>query len=606
MRKWKTFITSFSFRLALIFLLCNLSILSILGYAVTNVFTANLTGEVESYTEKTLDQATLTLDTGFSYIRSSLIMLANNDTVVNCMSEPMDAEQQLTQDRAIKSLLENLNLYQPVIQNILLVGKAGYINDIDSKADLVWNYPYTKTAWFRKATDDSDRISLKMIGLHPQDFYNPYVLAGESAKSTASMSIVVRDSHHRVIGAVICDFNLAALGKQLMQSNYEKNGKIALVDSAGTIIAQNGGNFSGSSLGLSARELTAVSGKPKGSFQGILAGEKDLILFNTSSVAGWKLISYIPIAEIAAHSLEMKQVVVKALVLSLLIYLLLSVFMLKLVERPIRRLLSRLDAIDGKNLALPAGNYTFSELDRISTKFSELLEHLQNTIEHDYKSQIMLEKANFHALQAQINPHFLFNMLQLLQTEVLYENTGESNAIIVSLSRMLHYTLHNTEETVTVERELHYVEDYLGLFEKRYEGRLKIRFDIADEVLRYSIPKLLLQPVVENCMRHGLHGNFDSGHVSVAAFAGPDDLYFVIEDDGAGIAPEALRALRAGLDARDGRKDGIGLRNVQKRIRILYGDRFGLSVESVKNRGTKVTVHIGKEEVLPDETSDCG
>ena len=605
MKKWKTFTRSISFRLVLIFLLCNLSILMLLGYAMTGIFTSTLTGEVESYTSKTLEQATLTLDTGFSYIRSSMIMLANHETVADCMSEAMDAERRLMQDRAIKSLLQNLNLYQPVVKDVLLIGKNGYVNNIDSRADLIWNYSFIKADWFQKAIDDSDRISLKMIGLHRQDFYNPYVVAGESARNTASMSVIVRDGRRRIVGAVICNFDLTALGKQLMQSNYEQNGKIALIDSSGRIIAQNDGDTSGSSLGLSAGDMATVANERNGKFKGMLSGEKHLILFNTSSVSGWKLVSYIPLSEINAHSMGMKQLVIEALALSLLLYLLLSVILLKLVERPIRKLLSRLDAINGNDLVLPADHYTFSELDWISSKFSELLERLKRTIDHDYKSQILLEKANFHALQAQINPHFLFNMLQLLQTEVLYENVKESNAIIVSLSRMLHYTIYNNAEMVSVEQELHYVRDYLSLFEKRYEGKLRVRYDVADEVLRYGMPKLLLQPVVENCMLHGLHNNFSSGVVTVTAFAGRDDLFFTIEDNGTGIDSETLSRLRARLD--DGvLKDGsIGLCNVHQRIRTLYGAGFGLSIESERNCGTKVTVHIGKEEKIPDETSDC-
>lgn len=606
-QKWKNYVHSLSFRMIVIFLVCNLSIILILGYSMIRISASTLTGEVKNYTAKTLEQATLTLDTGFSYIRSSLIMLANNNTVISCMNRSMDTVQQLEADRAITAITQDLNLYQPVISDIFLVGKNGYVNNISSRQNLIWDYPYTKTDWFLQSINDSNKISCRMLGVHRQDFYSPYVMAEEAKKDTASMSMIVRDGRKKIVGSVVCNFSLSALGKQLMSSNYEKSGRIALIDDSGSIITQNGSFSPGTPIGLSEQNLKEIRNHPSGTFQGSLSGRQYLFLYNTSSVSGWKLVSYIPLSEIDSHSKKMLQTVQKAVLLILILNFLLSAVMLEMVRKPIRRLLSRLDQISGSNLAMPKDDYAFSELNTISDKFSELLQRLNFTIEHDMKSQIMMEKANFHALQAQINPHFLFNMLQLLQTEILYENYKVSNEIIVSMSHLLRYTLGNNVETVPVERELQYIKDYLNLFDKKFEGKLRVSYDISDKVLAYRMPKLLLQPVVENCILHGFHTNFKSGTIRVTAREEESGLVFVIEDNGTGIEPERLEQIRKSFHEEKTDENSIGLRNMHQRIRMLYAGDYGVFLESVPGKSTTVTVRIGKmKEGASNEITDRG
>lgn len=115
----------------------------------------------------------------------------------------------------------------------------------------------------------------------------------------------------------------------------------------------------------------------------------------------------------------------------------------------------------------------------------------------------MLNKFRLYSLRSQINPHFLMNTLQLLQTEIVYGNIEVSNGIVVSLSRLLRYTLYNYEKEVRVTEELKYIREYLSLFIRKFDGALSVRYEVDEKAEDYYMPKLLLQPVVENCIEHG-------------------------------------------------------------------------------------------------------
>ncbi|RJQ06380.1 MAG: sensor histidine kinase [Bacillota bacterium] len=204
-----------------------------------------------------------------------------------------------------------------------------------------------------------------------------------------------------------------------------------------------------------------------------------------------------------------------------------------------------------------------------------------------------LRAMELRALQAQVNPHFLFNTLSSIAACSFMEEAPRTNDLVQALARLLRYTLRQIGQMVDLEEELRHVRDYLLIEKARFGSRVNVLYDVDPAALPARLPLLTLQPLVENAIIHGLEGQ-DRGTVRVSARREGEWVRVEIADDGAGMDQETARAVT--LRPREGagitRVTGLGLANVHRRLEHAFGEGSGLSVESRLGRGTKVTVHL--------------
>jgi two-component system, LytTR family, sensor kinase len=205
------------------------------------------------------------------------------------------------------------------------------------------------------------------------------------------------------------------------------------------------------------------------------------------------------------------------------------------------------------------------------------------------RSRTQLMEAEVRALRAQISPHFIYNSLTAIASFVRTD-PERARELLSEFADFTRYSFRRHGDFTTLAEELRSIERYLGLEKARFGDRLQVRLQVAPEVLPVVLPFLCLQPLVENAVRHGLDGKPDAGHVTIVAEdAGPDCLISV-EDDGVGDDPERVRRVLAG----DPASDSVGLGNVDERLRAVFGDEYGLVVETAPGAGTKVTVRVPK------------
>lgn len=195
----------------------------------------------------------------------------------------------------------------------------------------------------------------------------------------------------------------------------------------------------------------------------------------------------------------------------------------------------------------------------------------------------LLLEARLDALQRQINPHFLFNTLNSIASLIRVE-PELAREMIVKLSRILRALLRDRDAFVPLEEELAFTDDYLDIEVIRFGEKLRVVKEISDEALALEVPSMLLQPLIENSIKHGLEPRLNGGTVTLRGRLQGESLLLEVEDDGVGIAPE--RAVEPGASAADG--TGIGMRNVEERIQVLYGGRGEVEVTSRPGRGTRV------------------
>ncbi|HYE83415.1 MAG TPA: sensor histidine kinase [Clostridia bacterium] len=236
------------------------------------------------------------------------------------------------------------------------------------------------------------------------------------------------------------------------------------------------------------------------------------------------------------------------------------------------------------------------ELERTFSKFFSLFESM-NAI------KLTNTNAEYRALQNQINPHFLYNTLEAIRSDALSEGSENIANITEALAMFFRYTISNVNSMVTLEAELNNSENYFAIQNFRFRDKINLKINIDDEdmsILEYEIPKLTLQPIIENAIIHGLENKVGRGTIEIDITATEDRLIIKVTDDGVGMDEEVLNSINERLHEISGQglmpdnteKGGIALINVNNRIKLQFGEKYGLRIYSIKGLGTSVEVTL--------------
>ncbi len=244
------------------------------------------------------------------------------------------------------------------------------------------------------------------------------------------------------------------------------------------------------------------------------------------------------------------------------------------------------------------------ELADIEKGYNKMLGRLSHTIDQNYIAQIEKKEAELTALQYQINPHFLYNILEVINSMALVHHTPDVAEVAQCMGRLYRYNMTPSREGTTIlDDELHLIEDYIYLQNIQFSGRLCVFYDVQDATRRCNVIKFILQPVVENAIAHGFKDKSGTCCIEISAEITPQgDLKIEVADDGVGMSEQTLQKLREGLLRQEhgprGRSEGIGLKNVHARLCLYYGEDYGLKIQSGAGTGTTVTL------LLPADATD--
>lgn len=248
---------------------------------------------------------------------------------------------------------------------------------------------------------------------------------------------------------------------------------------------------------------------------------------------------------------------------------------------------------------LPVNN-SKDELDMIACNFNDMREKLELYIQKSYLAEIEQKNAQMQALQSQINPHFLYNTLEAIRMKAICNGDREVGKMLYSMVGLFRSQLKEAD-VITLGQELDYCKQYLELFMYRYPGIFQYHVECCPELLSLPIIKFVLQPIAENYFIHGIDRERQDNEVWVRAEKQGENLFLYVEDNGYGMEEQEIekknRELRENLPDR-GEKKSIGITNVNRRIKAVYGDACGISIESGNPKGLRVTITIKVEETL--------
>ncbi|MBC8062424.1 MAG: sensor histidine kinase, partial [Clostridiaceae bacterium] len=261
------------------------------------------------------------------------------------------------------------------------------------------------------------------------------------------------------------------------------------------------------------------------------------------------------------------------------------------ITTPIKKLTKLMQKVEEGNLDVIANVKRKDEIGALGRSFNSMVSVLKTLIEEVYKNQISRKEAELRALQAQINPHFLYNTLDVIYWTSRIEGATKTGEIVNALAKLFRLALNKGDEITTVEKEVEHLQSYLIIQKMRYTEEPDIIVEVDQAIYPCKTIKLILQPLVENALIHGI-GELDiKGIIRVTGKIIEGDILFEIIDNGIGMEEERIKEILEG-DIEE--KKGYGIKNVDQRIKLYFGEKYGIKIYSEKGKGTKIEVRISQ------------
>ena len=318
-------------------------------------------------------------------------------------------------------------------------------------------------------------------------------------------------------------------------------------------------------------------------------------------------------AEAMGYYFSNRTMMVVILLFSCIFLVLLYVIFSTKMSAPIKKVQNAMRQVEGGQMDVRLEINSHDEMEIIADGFNKMVERLNDYINQVYVARICQKDAELNALKMQIQPHYLYNTLDVIRMTALEENDEKTAELLECLAHQLRYVMGEHTDCIVLRDELQALREYFVIMKVRYEGRIGLNIQVSDEDTELYIPKLLLQPVVENAIRHGLREKDGEGSVAIRVERKEDHLEIVVMDDGVGMDEEQVRIMQETLDNPEvGKADAngrlsVGMKNVYDRIKLNCGKEYGFRIESFLGVGTIVTYRLPIWEEPEDvESSDRG
>lgn len=445
-------------------------------------------------------------------------------------------------------------------------------------------YPYERLAEWRVRTEQASTATV-LTGTHPIR-----VNVSEQRQVFTVMRSIQSVSTLKNIGMIVIDVDISLFEGIIQPLNTVTHGDTLIVDDLGKVVY----NSDPSELGkdLSGSPLLTQATATRGNFRLDIDGEPYMAVYTVSESTGWKTLVYIPLKELLAPMKQSRNAMM-IMTLSILSFaLLVAMFISYALTKPMKRTVQLMKQVQRGKLDVRVNVKYNDEIGMLGSHFNRMIGRVRDLLQEVYETEQSKQKADMLALQNQINPHFIYNTLESIRMLAELNDDDRVAELTYLLGLLLRYSITRSDEIVTVKQELQHVENYLQLLQLRFPEKISYCFLIPETYHSLPIIKLVFQPIVENAIFHGLEKQAEPGTITITAWSERDDVIFTIHDDGVGMDEERLASLNQSL--KDGKTDkfGIGLRNVNERVRLHYGENSGLIVSSRLGEGTIVTLRI--------------
>ena len=320
-------------------------------------------------------------------------------------------------------------------------------------------------------------------------------------------------------------------------------------------------------------------------------GRNTIICYDTLTTTGWVSAVFIPVDVILKELVNVRNFILYIGMILLVLVFISASLISKSITKPINMLHVAIEKMGQGKFSTKVEVKGKGEIGNLAKKFNEMDDKIVELIEENYVRKIREKEATIMCLNIQLNPHFLYNTLNIINWMAIEKEEKQISKMIMNLSSMLQYTAHNGEENANFETDLKWIKEYIYIMENRFEDKFKTYYDIDLQLNSYMVPKLFLQPFVENSILHGFENMNNKGNLYIRAWVSDDRAFFSVEDNGAGMDSNKIQEIMTKSSKR------IGMTNVNKRIQLMYGEEYGVHIESELNKSTKILIELPLQNI---------
>ncbi|MBA2940469.1 sensor histidine kinase [Paenibacillus sp. CGMCC 1.16610] len=552
--------------------------------------------EVTNTMLQTLKQASINLDFQFDSVRDTSNTLFMNPKLAEYLNRKATIDQQLESLKELRILVDSAETNTNVFRVRLFVnGDRMFTGE---RVNFFTQESLKNWPWYEKVMNSGGAIVWS--GAYLESFID------QGPAYIFSAARMLRDLHEydQISGVLLIDVAEKTITDILNKIKLTKDGNIYLIADDGQMISNQDKSLLGKKM-MEGEPLSTIALHDEGVVRLLDDKNPRFAIYTKVASTGWKLVAEVPQSEISSRAVALNQFSGVATISTVTILFLLLVFiLLAMIVRNMNRRIQTVIRTIKRGGIESLDDRTFNaggDFKLLENSVDHLIHRVHGLMEETYQSKVQEREAQLRALQAQINPHFLYNTLDTINWIAIGHNAPEISNMINGLAKYFRLSLNKGRDLVSVTDELNLAKVYLEIQQSRFPKSFEVHFDIEEGLDDLEMPKLTLQPIVENALLHGIRrSKGKTGTILIGARKEDGVLLLTVSDDGIGMDEELVQSLltqpRPSMKS-DGSGSSYGLYNVNERIKLFAGDHYGLCIHSTLGEGTTVTARIAYKEV---------
>lgn len=548
-----------------------------------------------NYMSQIIQQVNYDIDTYIEYMENISSVIAKSSDVPRYLfdEDQTEAEMEAEKER-ILTQFQTIMESRDDIYNVAAVAKNGryIINQGDD--ELTGYVDIESLDWYQAAMESKSGIAVSSS--HVQNA----IQSSYKWVITLSRALVNNQTGERE-GLFFVDLNYSAISDLCNNNSIEEKGYIFVLDAEGNIVYHPKQQLMYG--GLKTENIDAIMECREDSLIIDEGGDSKLYTMSKSKRTGWTVVGAAYTSELLKNNEQAQMWYLLVASILLLAVIGISSIISREITKPIRSLRDSMRKVQNGQFDTHVEVITENEIGSLGRSFNLMTSEIQALMEQNVYEQKQKRKSELKALQAQINPHFLYNTLDSI---IWMSEAGENDEVVEmtsALARLLRQSISNDQEEVELEKEIEYVKNYLTIQKMRYKDKLEFFIYVDPRVAHVPIIKLVLQPLVENAIYHGIKYKETKGNLKIYARPVDGRVEIIVADDGIGMDEDVMEHI-FDEHRKEQKRNGVGVPNVQKRLKLQYGSEYGIRYESVKGAGTKAVITIPVDGGRTDEKMD--
>ena len=480
------------------------------------------------------------------------------------------------------------------VDNIALFAQGGAMVESVPAARLKKNLNITGEKWFANALEKTENQ-------HFSDPHVQYIFENNENQYrwvfSLSRAVELTEGTSTTQGVLLVDLSYSSLEHLFEGVTTGKGGYVYLIGSDGEILYHPRIQLIDS--GRLKENNKAASGYKDGIHREVFEGDNRIITVKSVGYTGWKIVGVTPNSVVSLNTIKTRLFIVFMITLILFILVLINSYISSRITNPIKELEKSVGILEEGDLETAVsigGSYEIQHLGNSIKNMAIQIRVLMDDIVTEHEAK---RKQEFDTLQSQINPHFLYNTLDIIVWMIENEQKNEAVKAVTALARFFRISLSKGKSIITVRDELEHVRSYLMIQHMRFKNKFSYEIQAEEECMELTSLKLILQPLVENAIYHGMEFMDGEGEIKLSVVRKGDNLIIQVSDNGLGMTEEQVKSLFSHeVQVTSKKGSGIGVKNVNERIKLYFGENYGLTIDSEPDEGTTITI------LLPAVTYD--